>query len=538
MKLKMPTFIGLRIVVLCILVALVCILARNAGEGQTGDQRVTIRFAHWQLEDGPREAFDRIAARYMQIHPNVRVVQLPIPERIYTNWLITQLVGETAPDLIQISVTANDERTARFFTPLSNLASTPNPYNQGTDLEKVPLRETLFDGMEGGYNSNLFHHYGVPISGFTIRMFYNVELLGKITGSTHIPETYEELVAVCQKVKEYSRHQGLPIVPIAGSRYNGPMLLSRLFASQTQTLVQKLNPVGIVGGDAVRRAGDYLDGRWSLDSPEVRSGFDLLREVSQFMQPGFLQLQRDDATLLFVQQRAVMICTGSWDATSIRRQADFPIGVGIIPFPSKTHPVYGRYTLGSLSEAGTNGGIVFGLTRHCQNPEIARDFLLFLSSRPVNQLWTDASHWIPAVIGTNVDDKVAPFLPVTQGELSGISPTIDSQGDGMAFPEVRRTYMNSLYQLMDPSESTASFINLIREGYSKGIISDLRRQSRMSLDLIQGSDTQGTALAWQARRGNAGSQRRYENFLQSSSLNERKYFQIQLILRSNQSSPR
>src|SRR5207253_9887425 len=125
-------------------------------------RQITIRFAHWQLENGPRDAFEKIAAEYSKLHPGISVEQLPIPERIYPNWFITQLVGGMAPDLIQIGKGSNDERLTRFFTPLSDLASSPNPYNKGTDLEGVPMRETLFDGMEGGFVQNLIEFYAVP----------------------------------------------------------------------------------------------------------------------------------------------------------------------------------------------------------------------------------------------------------------------------------------------------------------------------------------------------------------------------------------
>src|SRR5439155_13312137 len=131
--------------------------------------------------------------------PEVTVEQLPIPERIYPNWFITQLVGKTAPDLIQLGKGSNDERLTRYFTPLSDLASSPNPYNKGTDLEGVPMRETLFDGMEGGFVQNLIEYYGVPISGASIRVFYNLDLLRAITGREVMPAAYEELVAVCRQ---------------------------------------------------------------------------------------------------------------------------------------------------------------------------------------------------------------------------------------------------------------------------------------------------------------------------------------------------
>jgi raffinose/stachyose/melibiose transport system substrate-binding protein len=51
--------------------------------------RITIRFSHWQLESGVREAFDVLARDYEELHPEVRIEQLPIPIRIYRQWTST-----------------------------------------------------------------------------------------------------------------------------------------------------------------------------------------------------------------------------------------------------------------------------------------------------------------------------------------------------------------------------------------------------------------------------------------------------------------
>lgn len=537
MREKVLNTIGFSLLALCFVISITRIMVMNwKGKPVGGAEPVTIRFAHWQLENGVRGSFDKIAAEYMKLHPGVKVEQLALPEKIYPNWLVTQLVGETAPDLIELGYGITSERLARFFTPLTDLAGTPNPYNAGTDLEGKPLRDTLFDGMEGGYYANLLEYYGVSISGFCIRMYYNLDLLKAVTGSEKTPKTYEEMIALCKQVQDYSKKKGVSVIPIAGSKYNGPMLMNNFFASQTQTLVERLNPPGIFGNDSIQRANQYLAGVWSLESPEIRSGFTLMREVGQYMQPGFMQLMREDATLLFVQGRALMICTGSWDATSIRDQTSFRIGIFTIPFPSPENPVYGKYTLGGTSEAGANGGVTFGLTRGSKNPEVAKDFLLFLASRKMNQLWTDESGWIPAVLGVKVKPDVTPFLPVTEGYLAGFGP--DMAMPNYPFPEVNRLYTNASHILMAPNGGVDAFINEIKGGYAGAIAADLHLQNQANLDIVQRGDTQFAAFAWLSWENPADAklENRFDAFLQTDSLNRRKFYQIRLALdKANQS---
>lgn len=532
MREKILNTIGFSLLALCFAVSITRIVIINwIPNTENGSELVTIRFSHWQLENGVRGCFDKIAGEYMKLHPGVKVEQIPIPEMIYPNWLITQLVGETAPDIIEIGGGITDERVARFFTPLTDLAGKINPYNAGTDLEEKPLKDTFFDGMEGGYNANLLEYYGVPISGFSVRMFYNLNLLKAVTGSVETPKTYDEMIALCKKVQTHAAEAGVSIVPIAGSRYNAPMLMGNFFTSQTQTLVERLNPPGSFENDPIRRASQYLAGEWSLDSPEVRSGFSLMREVGQYMQPGFMQLMRDDAALLFVQGRALMICTGTWDLTSIREQTSFLIGVSSIPFPSSENPVYGKYTRGALSEAGSTAAVSFGLTRGSKHPEVAKDFLLFLASRRANQIWTDESGWIPSVIGVKVKADLTPFMPVAEGYLPGFGPSLSMAN--YSFVELGRLYGNSVYKLMARNGGVDEFINLIKDRYAAAIAADLRLQIQTSQDVVQRGDTQFAAIAWRARTALEGAKLRqdFDTFLQVDSVNRRRLYQIHLAAR-------
>ncbi len=521
MREKILNGIGFGLLAVCFVVALGRIVVMKLGFSHEGQRQVTVRIAHWQLENGPKEAFDKIAQEYMHLHPGVKVEPLPIPEKIYPNWALTQLIGETAPDIIQVRTW--DNTLTRFFVPLSELVDKPNPYNKGTDLEAVPLRQTFFDGMEGGYHPLLLEYYWVPVSASSVRLFYNLDLLEEITGSRQLPATYEEFVALCEEIARYAKAERLPLVPIAGSSYNAPFLMKGLFSSQTQRLSEQLSDLGTLADDPIGRISDWLEGRWSFETEAVRSGLTLMRETGQYMQPGFIQMMRDDATLLFVQRRAVIICTGSWDATSIRHQVRFRVGVTPIPYPSAENPKYAKFTLGALSEAGTNAAVSFGLTRKAPNAEVARDFLLFLASRQASQIWTDVSGWIPAIVGTRPSSEVQPFLPVSDGYLAGLNPSV---GNG---PDTTRLFNTSLHLLVNPMGSVDSFIQTVKNRYPDTLISDLRRNLRANVDLIQRGDTQLAALGWIAREKKEAAHR-LDIFLQADSANQRQYYRARLTL--------
>ena len=166
--------IGFALLAACFIVALVRVFNRNAEEAQPGT--ITIRFAHWQLESGLRDAFDEVARKYMEAHPGIRVEQLAIPERTYAQYYRTQLIGATAPDIFAIGFGNNDEILARFFTPLTPWLERPNPFNVGTELEGIPWRDTFIDGLNSKYNQNLLDYYMISTAMFTIRVYYNKTL--------------------------------------------------------------------------------------------------------------------------------------------------------------------------------------------------------------------------------------------------------------------------------------------------------------------------------------------------------------------------
>ena len=184
---------------------------------------VTIRLAHWQLEAGVREGLADAAAEYERLHPDVRIVQEAIPETTYGQWMSTQLMGGTAPDIVQAGMVEGHLITAfftRYFVPLSRYVTRPNPYNAGTDLEKVPLIRTFKDGMRRSFIDETQEFMTVPLALTGVRLFYNKPLLKKLTGLDEAPTDYRAFLEVCEGIRAQRQPNGQPYVAIAGSRFH------------------------------------------------------------------------------------------------------------------------------------------------------------------------------------------------------------------------------------------------------------------------------------------------------------------------------
>ena len=388
---------------------------------------IVLRIGHWQLEASVREAINEMAARYSAMReakglPRVVIKQDAIPEMVYGQWLTTQLMGGTAPDMIEAGMVPHHlliQYYNRYCVPLTRYVDSPNPHNAGGTLADVPLRSTFRDGMRNSYVEEMQAFMNVPLSQFGVRVFYNRELLKQLTERDSPPTDYRSFIEVCERIRSRRAPDGRPYIPIAGSKYHFGMWNNLMFSPLTYGLhrVADFNRDGFVGNDELYVA--FKTGRVSFGAAPIRAYFRILREVTDHYQSGYTGLTRDEAVFLFVQQRALFISTGTWDAWSLQEQAQgaFSVGVMDFPRPAPDDPVFGPVVDGPMYERPA-GGFPFAITRTSKHPEIALDFLLFLASQEGNQELNRIIGWIPAVRETQMDPLLEAFTPHLVGVYS------------------------------------------------------------------------------------------------------------------------
>ncbi len=459
-----------------------------------------IRFAHWQLEPGVREAFDRIAADYEALHPGVRVEQVAVPGRVWRQWVNTRLVGADAPDLVETaSYILSDEVLARHFVPLTEVLNRPNPYNADEpDLRDLPWRLTFTAELvpvEGVhyYSYNLLEYYGVPSAMVTVRVFYNRALLVEILGEDRPPRTFDEFVDVCRRIQEFSAASGRAIHPMAGSVFNVTKLTDKLFRNVSQRLALALNERLDLMPSTTDGLIGYLKGGWSLDHPEVRNSLRTVEALGHYMQGGWVQLDREDATLQFTQQHAVMIATGTWDAMGLIQQSPFDVGAFPIPHLQPDDPVYGAGVLGDETEGNTYAAMPFGLTQYSRHPDIAIDFLQFLTNRRNNRVFSEYTAWLPVIKGVEVPPIARPFAPVTEGFVPGFNLRAMSTS-------THDTLVRHLHLLTGRQASVERYVEQTRRAYDESIVPEIERQSRIRQESIRRGDTGVAAMTWLAQR--------------------------------------
>lgn len=408
--------------------AIVSYRAKSAPPGA-----IVLRLGHWQLEASVREAINQMAEEYRrQVNPNVYLVQDAIPEGTYGQWVSTQLMGGTAPDILQVGMMLPGNiwlsYYQRFFVPLGKYVERPNPHNVGTDHEGVPLRKTYKDGMKTSYVDEMQEYMSIPLAQFGTRMFYNRDLLRRLTGLEKPPEEYRAFLEVCEKIRSQVGPDGKYYTPIANSGYHFGMMGGVMWDPLTFRAIEKadFNRDGSVGNDEQFVA--FRTGRLEFDFQPYRARFKMIEELTRHFQSGYTGLTRDEAVFLFAQQRAVFMSTGTWDARSLQEQAkgQFEVGVMNYPFPTPDDPFYGPVAPARPREqVGT--GFQFGITRTSKHPDVALDFLLFLASKRGNQQLNQIIGWIPAIQGTETDPLLRAFEPNIVGIYGAMNFTLGGE---------------------------------------------------------------------------------------------------------------
>ena len=453
--------------------AVVIVLFRSQ---QTPPGSVVIRLGHWQLEASVREGIDEMARLYRETHPNVVIIQDAIPEGTYGQWVSTQLMGGTAPDIMQVGamLPANIWLSYynRYFYPISRYVNAPNPHNAGTDIADLPLRQTYKDGMKTAYVTEMQEYMSVPLSLFGVRIFYNKDLLKQITGSDVAPLDYRKFLAVCEQIRATPNAvTGQPYIPIAGSAYHFGHWDGMMFSPVTYSAFRRadFNRDGFVGNDETFVA--FKTGLLDFYYPPYALWLKMLREVTDYFQVGYTGLGRDEAVFLFAQQRAVFMTTGTWDARSLQEQAkgQFEVGIMDFPIPSRDDPVYGNVVEGRIYES-PGAGFRFGISRDSKHLDVALDFLLFLASQKGNEKLNAIIGWIPAIVGTELDPLLKAFEPHLEGIYGNANFTL---GGNTAVTWAQRY---SLYQVNQISFD--DFAKEYTEYYIRTGLEDFLEQQR------------------------------------------------------------
>jgi raffinose/stachyose/melibiose transport system substrate-binding protein len=411
---RMLNRLGLILAGLFYLVSVFYVMYNSEETRLLNSEEVTITFAHWNLEDGFREGFDEAIRLFQELKAKegkkVRIIQTTVPTRGYRQWFLTQMIGGSPADVMKYS--ASSEMLNRYFTPLSQYVSRPNPFNKGTVMESVPWKDTFVDGMQGSLDSVYSEYFGVGTYFHTTRLFVNMDLLEKATGSRKLPEDLQEWLEICQKMRGYGKKVGKPIIPI-GVRGFDKATINYLFCYYYSQLNSDLNDTLPEDCSAEATQADILEAMIAGDVEQERlfAAVEIIKELGQYFCEGFSAVDLEQTKFLFFSGKVGFFPEGTFNAFSMVNNSPFEVEVTTIPVIGHTHK-YSRYFTGRLSEMGVTVGGAFGIPKATKHFDVSLEFLQFITSYDINQLIMSYCKWPPAVKNAKYEGLMKKMQPV------------------------------------------------------------------------------------------------------------------------------
>lgn len=495
--------------------------------GLADSGRTKVRIAHWQIEVGPPDGLAAVIKRYHELRPDVEVEQVLVPGRIYRQWLRTNLVGGTGADLIEYGFFLPGMRDVpvRYFEPITALMEEPNPYNRGTPLEGVPWRNTFRDALfnEQLYSPEIGQLYSVTLCQVTMRLFCNERLLREIVGDDpafRMPRNLEEFRRLAERTREFSQRTGRTVYPLAGAKLNAEWLLEFMLSTMLMNVNMELDRDGQMALYQRDFQMAYLRGQWNYRRPDVQAALGVIRELTAMMRPGFIQLERDDAVREFMNGHALFVATGTWDASSLIRLADFPVGVHRFPQPDAADPAVGSFHVGRAADGNKLTAMAFYLNKDSPNKAAAIDFMRFMTSVEAGQLFMDHSGWISAIRET----RLPAVLEAAKGESDGYAYGGGYMKTGA---DSARAFTQNLYRLVGPQGGVEQFVDYLEREMPAAQRADLQAEARNFTEALRPQDTSLLAR----RQLGPGEAARAAALTTSQTLTESQLYESLVVLR-------
>lgn len=394
---------------------------------------------------------------YEKLHPNITIKLIPHPyDDQVRRWMITQLTGGTAPDIMwtQPDWAAEDYRKG-WWVALDKYFQQPNPYipdGQPGSKHWINLFEPGIKVWKAA-NGSL---YVVLADQIQLGIYYNKDIFQK-AGVSAPPSTWEELMQDAEKIKTAGMYPfAVSAKDLDTLTWVSGWLLNYFYYPE----IDELDTDGDRLLTKTEMAKAVKNGKYSFTDKRNKARLEQLKRFASYWQPGAAGIDSDQATRLFVTGRAGMMFSGSWFYKTLQQdpQRKFDFGVFYYPsvgpatsplIPSDVPPTNKAVGYGSFQYAVTNSAVKNGTV------DIAMDFLKFATApKNLTPMVAEAGTSLPAVKGAGSVPGLEPFRK-SLGYPEGAYQSDDSMFDfefGEKFLAITSPYLTDGQSLDDTAQ--------------------------------------------------------------------------------------
>lgn len=341
---------------------------KKGGENSTskeqakGEKDLSGKVVYWSMyNEGEPEAaaIQKAAEMFMEDYPECEV------EIQWVGRSNQDVVGPALEGGEQIDILDNfsyDKSTERYMD-ITDMMNEPALGQEDMTVAESILPVLNTANAQGQEKAGLAgdKYYGVQMFPWVVGFFYNKDLFEK-AGIKETPETWEEFMAACEKLKKKKIN-----AVTCDDAY--------------MTLIPNNYLARLVGSEKIAAMSENAsDPAWQSD--EVKKTFAEMEKLSEFMSPQTATNKYPAGQQEFALGEAAMYLNASWMPAEVAETAgeDFPWG--FFAFPQVE---------GGVEDKGyaSVGGVPMAVYSESKNPEAAKEFLRYMASKEVQDFLSE-----------------------------------------------------------------------------------------------------------------------------------------------------
>lgn len=342
------------------------------------------------------DGWKRVAQAYKSAQSGVSITfhNVPYPD---TTLVQTQLVGNTAPEIIFDEPGLGPFAERGLFTAFDPYLEKVNPYSGHRWLED--FKQPYLD-QSRSTDGKL---YMLPWALFGVGMFYNRTAFDQLHLKT--PATWNEWMSVNAAIKKAGKTPQIVAVSSSDAQAFWPLgqMLPALLRPKAQKIHLKAtlkgwkynykDPRTVIGQNVTTDELYVAFLKGLIDpakAPEYKVCYELMKQASQYWEPGFLSYNGNDVYSAFSGGQGLQFMNGTWFIAGLEGtlkafkalgQKSKVFQPGAFPLPTITPQNSKLLTMGGINQNnGPRNG--FWIPKHTSGDKLAAaiDFLQFLTA--------------------------------------------------------------------------------------------------------------------------------------------------------------
>lgn len=411
-------------IIISIILVLISGCSSNTG-GQNGSDKkedVTITFLHRWPNEPFKGYFDEAIKEFKKTHPNVNFNVISVINEDYKQKINVQLAGKNPPDIFFTWVGEYGDKFVREGKALDITKYLEEDKAWSDQIIPSTLKPFTVDNKV----------YGVPVLMDVRMMAYNKEIFKKL--GIQEPKTWDEFIDALKAIKK----SGVTPLGLGNKEpWNGGLYIT--------TLNQRIVDPAVLAKDYNRATGEFKD-------PGYVEALKKLEQLVPYMNESPNALSREEERSLFVNGQIGIM----------------PLHTIEFPYVKDAQFEWGTFNFPEIEGGKGDPTVITGapegfmVSKESKNPDIAVEFLKFMTSKEMATKWVETTSVISTTKGAvNADNSTPLMIKVIEDveKANDMAIWIDTALDGKIF----NPYLSGIQEVLNKKKTPEELMNEVQK---------------------------------------------------------------------------